>query len=320
MGSRPSSFSLTAPGAFRLYSTAELLKFPPPTWLIDRIIPANSLVALVGPPNEGKTFVALDMALCVSTGLSWQGHEVAQGYVLYISAEGGAGISKRVAAWLQDRCLDADDAAVAWLMEALNIHSTSEEMEVVIKRVMEEVERRPTFIIIDTLARCLDGDENQQEDMGRFVAGADKLRSQFEATVMVLHHTRLDGSRERGSTSLKGAADTMMFITRATPASSIEFVCGKQKDAEWFEDIELKLKLVPEVDSCVIAVGRQTALQQNMAQILRILADNGPLTWADWCQRAIDAGTSKKTFSRYLVTLRQSGQIIKENGKYVACR
>ena len=34
---KPSAFALTKPGKLRLYSTAELLKMPPPEWLIHGI-------------------------------------------------------------------------------------------------------------------------------------------------------------------------------------------------------------------------------------------------------------------------------------------
>ena len=40
---------------------------------------------IYGPSGEGKTFVALDWALSVATGRSWQGKQTKQGPVVYIA-------------------------------------------------------------------------------------------------------------------------------------------------------------------------------------------------------------------------------------------
>src|SRR5262245_19107112 len=118
MGSRPSQFTLTGPVKLRLYSTRELLNMPPPTWLVDGIIPNGAMVAEYGQPETKKSFVAIDIALSVATGLPWLGHETERGYVVYISAEGGAGIGKRARVWLAYYGLDPDDADIAWLVES----------------------------------------------------------------------------------------------------------------------------------------------------------------------------------------------------------
>jgi ABC-type glutathione transport system ATPase component len=42
----------------------------------------GELHALVGPSGSGKSFVALDWALCVAAGIPWHGRETIQGKVL----------------------------------------------------------------------------------------------------------------------------------------------------------------------------------------------------------------------------------------------
>ena len=63
----------------------------------------NCLSMLYGPSNAGKTFVALDIAMHIAAGKSWRGLRVNGGPVLYIAAEGGAGIRNRLAAIKHDR-------------------------------------------------------------------------------------------------------------------------------------------------------------------------------------------------------------------------
>src|ERR1035437_428981 len=316
MSSRPSSFSLSQPGPLRLYSTQELIGMPAPTWLIDPIIPAGGFVALVGQPGAGKSFIALDMAMSVAAGGFWQGHPVAQGYVLYVSAEGGTGVGKRAKAWLQTKGLTPRDADMAWMVEPVYVRPGSDGMNTLLTRLEEELVQVPTLIVLDTLARCLEGDENQQEDMGRFVAGIDVLRHSYKATVLVVHHTRKDGEIERGSPSFRGAADTMLFAKRPNQTGPITLSCTKQKDAEEFKSVSLRLKLVPEVDSCVVQGPRNDQKTQQSLTLLQLVRAHGPFTFDELVSVADAQGMARSTLCRYLAGLKENGEIIKQNGQY----
>lgn len=255
---RPAVLSLTHPGPLRLFNTGELLRLPPPTWLIDRILPVGGLVGVYGQPGVGKSFLAIDMALAVASGHPWQRHVVHPGFVLYVSAEGGTGIGKRVQAWLSNFGYTAAQPNIAWLTQSVAISSTSEDMNVLFTRLSDELEERPVLVAIDTLARCFDGDENQQEDMNRFIAGVDRLRREFGTTVIVVHHTRVDAERERGSTAFRGAAETMIRVNRASTTAPLAIVCNKQKDADEFPQMSLHLRTLPvtvagvRTSSCVL--------------------------------------------------------------------
>lgn len=315
MGSRPSDFTLTAPGKLRMFSTEEMMRLPPPTWLIDNIIPAGGLVGLYGPPGVMKSFVAADIALSVASGGLWQGHPVSQGFPLYVCAEGAAGMGKRIKGWLRYRKLKPSQAQAAWLTESVPVYADSDGMSVVMDRI-EEADVVPDLIIIDTLARCFDGDENQQADMGRFVAGVDRLRKEFDATVLVVHHTRLDGDRERGNTAFRGAADAMLSLSNKK--RKLVLSCNKQKDAEEFDDIELHTKPMPDEDTVVIVnETRAVTVKVKTRDMLSMLKDYGPLTWDAWFTlMARDTGMPRTTFSRYLVGLKENGEILKENKEY----
>jgi hypothetical protein len=311
LGSRPSTFVLTSPGTLRLYSTAELLTLPPPTWLIDGIMPEGGLVALYGPPESFKSFVALDLALCVATGTPWHGHAVQRGLVLYVAAEGGPGIGKRVRAWLQHHAIDASEAKVAWLVESLTVYKQSDDVDVLMRRLDDELEWEPRFIVIDTLARCFEGDEVKTEDMSRFVAGLDRMRQQYHATVMAIHHTRVGEDRERGNTALRGGLDTMISITRDKKSNNFTLECSKQKDTEHFPEMGFVMEPVPEANSCIV-LSTDSQKAENAQQSLTILA-NGPLTWDDWHS---STDLSKTTFYRAFVELKKTGQILKEKGQW----
>lgn len=304
MGSRPSQFPFTQSGPLRLYSTAELLNLPAPTWLVDKIIPAGGAIALWGMPGAAKSFIAIDIAMSVATGRDWNGHAVERGFVVYVSAEGGAGIGKRARAWLQANGVAARDADLAWLVESLHVGLGSDQLEAFCERLDHEVRRDPTLIVIDTLARCFEGDENLQEDMNHFVAGVDLLRKRFNCTVLVVHHSRLDGTRERGSSSFHGAMDMMMSAEK----DSLQIVvkCKKQKDDEEFEDILLELVKVDGTDSCVVMPNSSVANEAQMLdEMVAALVQVQPCSWDTWRDQT---GFTQSKFMKGYQRVKASGR------------
>ena len=67
-------------------------------YVVKGCIDEGALALIYGARNCGKTFLALDLALSVATGLSWNGHPVRDGFVAYVAAESGYRIQRRVRA------------------------------------------------------------------------------------------------------------------------------------------------------------------------------------------------------------------------------
>jgi hypothetical protein len=88
-------------------------------------VPEDGLVVLYGEPRAGKSFLALDWGLSVATGVAWLGHQVKQGEVVYIYAEGVRGLRRRAEAWLQEH-QRADAPGFRALPVAVNISDDGE--------------------------------------------------------------------------------------------------------------------------------------------------------------------------------------------------
>jgi hypothetical protein len=70
--------------------------------LIEGVLDEGGLSVNYGDSGSGKTFVTLDMGFHVGAGLDWNGKKVKHGLVVYVAAEGGKRIKRRIAA-LQKR-------------------------------------------------------------------------------------------------------------------------------------------------------------------------------------------------------------------------
>src|SRR6478752_7565035 len=229
----------------RILDLDELENLAPPTFLIDDVLTEGGLSVLWGRSGGMKSFVALDMAMCIASGLKWHGKPVKQGLVVYLAAEGSHGLGRRAIGWRRTRGRDLPKPAFKLIPHSVAL--TGDDLALMVLAIMA-LEVRPVLIVIDTLARTFGaGDENKQADMNAYVSAADKLREATGANVLIVHHSGVhEDKRERGSNVLRGAADTVIKVSRKD--NFIDIINhgpeGKQKDAEEFKTIKLETKKV----------------------------------------------------------------------------
>lgn len=281
-----------------LVTTEGLDDIPDPEPLIEGIIDRDGLVWLVGKPGHGKSFVALDMAGCIATGQSWQGHPTTGGTVLYVAAEGVRGTKPRVRAW--ESAMGTPMTGVAWLTVA------PQAADGVDWGALIEIAapRRDALIVLDTQARVTVGiEENSNTEMGRFVHRVEQLRAATGATVMIVHHIGRQGETGRGATTLDGAMNTIIRVDK--DADTVKITCQKQKDGPEFGDI--LLRVVPTGDSATLmpSDGRSASL----ASLLPTARQWWGAYAGDWISisRLAEAiGGSPSTASRHALGLCQA--------------
>jgi hypothetical protein len=287
-----------------LLDSEALDSLPEPRWLVDGIVPCDSLVWLHGKPGHGKSFIALDWAGCVSAGLPWQMHGVTPGPVLYVIAEGVSGLRQRVRAW-EDHARER--IAVRFLPVAVQFRSALD-LAAVIGLTRE---LQPVLIVIDTQARVTVGaDENSSRDMGEFVAALSKLRQATHACILIVHHEARAGENMRGSTALEGAADTEIRITKDGP--HLFLTNPKQKDAAEFDG--MRLRLVPRLESATVqshdGVGLAEELSASEQTILGTLRDLFGTDGASGSRLFEVAGLAKTSYYRALKGLVAAGVLV----------
>jgi predicted ATP-dependent serine protease len=155
---------------FRLLDESEIERLPSLTWVLDRILPEGAFAVLYGQPGGGKSFVGLDWALSIASGTDWCGHQTQRGPVVYVWAEGKTGIKERLHAWKQARNLQSVPLFRVF-PRALQLLE-SREVDGFVECLRGQLPEDPKLIIIDTLARCfVGGDENSAKDRRRGISG-----------------------------------------------------------------------------------------------------------------------------------------------------
>lgn len=181
----------------------EVLDLVPADPLLGELLYRNTLAQVAGPPGTFKSFIAIGMACAIATGRDWGQHQVHQtGHVLYIAAEGGAGIGVRLAAWCKHYGVDPSEIRSRFHVMTKPIQLGADSHVAQLRTTIEQI--RPELVVVDTRARSTVGlEENSATDQGVAIAALDGIREDTGACFLVVHHTGANGT-QRGSTAWKG--------------------------------------------------------------------------------------------------------------------
>jgi hypothetical protein len=316
---------------FNILSVAGVLDLPDPEWQIRGVLELGALGCVFGPPGEGKSFLTLDWALCIAAGVPWHGRAVVPGRVVYIAAEGGRGIKKRIRAWLRQHSLnDVPNAFV--LLDSIELR---DDVSALIERI-NDLGIGPTLIVLDTLARSFSGDENSSADMGAYIRAAQRLQDETargRCTVVLVHHTgKREGKGARGSSALLAGVDVMISVAKNAD-HVVTIKNAKQKDDAAFTDITLRLTTVDigeslggeRITSCVLepseatgAAGKVPVLSTQHKEALRVLVELGEAQTGRWRQEiGAQSGTAipADTFDKWRKALVERGHVERMDSK-----
>ena len=291
-------------------------------WLVKHAVPAESVGMLFGGSGSFKSFIALDLALHIAHGLPWLGRRSTKGPVIYIAAEGGAGLWARIEAWHRARGLRWEDAELYVVPVAVNLGADA-------WRVVDAAQLAgvvPALVIADTLSQTYSGEENSAAEISAYLRelGA-RFRALWRCCVMVVHHSgHLATDRPRGSSAIHANLDFLLSVFRDEKELIATVSCLKQKDGDPFRDamfsltpmtlgidsdgdsitslVARHLSNTDEVDEAV--AGEAKAGRGGRGSLMMSLAQNGqPLTtlrklFYDELPPTMDAEAKKKAFQR----------------------
>jgi hypothetical protein len=183
---------------------------------------------------------------------------VEQGDVIYVAAEAGLSIQKRIVALRLKHGIVGD--IPLWLVPCpVDLLDPTADTQGLIDLIQTTTGGKARLVVIDTLSRAMPGgNENASEAMSAIVRNCDRIRIAVDATTMLVHHIGKDASKgARGHSSLRAATDTEIEIKDGMIRTT------KQRDGEIRKPIPFQLEVVDlgvsvrgkTVTSCVVTAG-----------------------------------------------------------------
>jgi hypothetical protein len=197
----------------------------PKEYLVDGFLGLREQSGFFGQPDSGKSTIVIHAACCVAAGVAFCGRAVHQGPVLFVAAERGAVVRRRVVAWRLEH--DINDPPIAVVDAPIDFRSGAMDAARVVETAnsLSKVCGSPVvWVIFDTLARIMSGgDENSSKDMGALIANIDRVHRATGAHCTLVHHVPVDrDDRMRGHSSLEAALDTTVRVNKSDGIVSVK--------------------------------------------------------------------------------------------------
>ena len=174
-------------------------------WLVENIIEQGSLNLLFGEPGSGKSLFALGWGFCMTAGIDWHDYRTKQTDVVIIAGEGFAGMQRRLKALEGKYNMKAPASLFISQRPAQLLDEANAQL---VANSIKAICPNPGLVIIDTLHRNMDGDENSSQDIGKFINHIDSFLKPLGAAVLVVHHSgHGNKDRSRGSSSIRAATN-----------------------------------------------------------------------------------------------------------------
>jgi AAA domain/Bifunctional DNA primase/polymerase, N-terminal len=193
--------------------------YGPRRWLVHQMLPEVGVALLSGQWGVGKTFTAIELAVCAMFGLPFARHTVDRPCgVLWLAAEGETELSDRLSAALAKHGAEGPVPFVwADTFPLLRDRDAVDRFKKIIKAAQETLESRGAklgVIFLDTMAAGAGWDDENSAAEGQ--QAMNLLRSMARGygclVVGIDHYGKDNGSGTRGSTAKEAACDAVLAL------------------------------------------------------------------------------------------------------------
>lgn len=217
---------------FHSINARDLLKeyIAPLEYIVDKIIPAVGLAMLGAPSKYYKSYMCVDMGLCVAEGVKFLGFDTKKSGVLYMDLES----TKRRPKMRIEQVLNGTECP-----DNLHIVTADQKVGKIGEGLEQQIEWQLQefpdigFVIIDVLKKVRPTQKHGQSDYDRDYEDLGKLKEFADSRnicILVIHHTRKMKDPDDPFNELAGSSGVMGVLDAA-------LVISKQKR----EDKEAKL-------------------------------------------------------------------------------
>lgn len=220
-------------------------KLPAIRWFVKPMLAVGNSGFIGAEPKVGKSWLGLDLARCVASGVDFLGYHVPKARrVLYIQEEDSR---RRVSSRLRRLVKGAGDSP-----------PTDEMLRVIVRRgfridqpnfqksLRQELsEFQPALVVVDVFNSVHTKDELNQQQMTEVLRAFTRLNRKYGCAFLLLHHFRKaspmpgraprGGQMLRGSSALHGWSENSLYLTPSGERSFYVEVESKDASCESFE-------------------------------------------------------------------------------------
>lgn len=202
----------------------ELVERPPEhRMLVEELWPESGVGVIGGLAKQGKTWIALDLAVSIATGTACLGRFAVPRpgpALIYTAEDPPFAVRDRLAGLCACRGIALSDLAVHVITEP-TMHLDRPAQRARLRQTVLEI--RPRVLILDPLVRVYGTvDENSATEVSGFLAYLRGLQRELDVAVVVVHHARKSpgphasaGQSLRGSGDLYAWVDALLYLRRS---------------------------------------------------------------------------------------------------------
>jgi AAA domain len=242
--------------------------------LIPNRVPSQGTTLLYGPPKCGKSFLALDWSCRVVTGTPYRGLAVRQGPVVYLAQEGQGGFWQRKEAWFRFHGRSPLEDQLNFIMIPVKfLQRAKQPVEVELVKAIRFFNVEPALIVVDTVAKTMDGNENDTEHASFFMKAVEYVGNYFKAPTILVHHQTKSGDDPRGSVVFAANADAQIKVGKRTKPGIVKYRVDYMKDGPGEDDWNVSNMHIVDVDefkSCVLehTQGKEKYTEEEQANVV----------------------------------------------------
>ena len=176
-------------------------------WLVDQLWTNEGVGIIGGEPKCCKSFMALSMAIAVSSGTPCLGeYDVPNnGRVVLFAAEDAPHIVKgRLDGLCQSYGLNLESLDILVItVPVLRLDRSDDQKK--LKNTIEKL--RPKLLIIDPFVRIHRIDENASGEVAPILASLRELQRLYKTAIAVVHHAKKSAASARAGQALRGSSE-----------------------------------------------------------------------------------------------------------------
>ena len=155
--------------------------------LIGGILRNGHKMLIAGPSKAGKSFLQIELAICIAEGVKWLGHQCTQGRVLYVNLElDRASCLHRFYDVYKEMQLPPVHRQN---IDIWNLRGKAIPMDALVPKLIRRAQKKNlAAVIIDPIYKVITGDENSAEHMAKFCNQFDKICADLGCAAIYCHH------------------------------------------------------------------------------------------------------------------------------------